>query len=294
MMTNKKEKIYPSNKIILKKETEIISHDYVDAAAQLLFNFVLAMCIKNNSNDILMKPSDYFEWRGIVRPQGKEYIKFYKDLETLKKTRITALELSDGKKIKYEWPLVAQTQTFYTSKNKTDKIKVSINPYLMKYYIWHRANIVVDINETKKLSVKYSYRLYEFLSLIKQSKNKNKIISIVDLRRILTAPSAETHSRFLKYLKAALKNLKETTNLKFMAQINVKNKKALHSAMIKFVNLDFEKSDKIFEFLQYVDEFKKQNEDAELYDMGVKGAVPVPAVLVTKRNQNRTLANNIN
>ena len=29
MMTNKKEKIYPSNKIILKKETEIISHDYV-------------------------------------------------------------------------------------------------------------------------------------------------------------------------------------------------------------------------------------------------------------------------
>ena len=42
--------------------------------------------------------------------------------------------------------------------------------------------------------------------------------------------------------------------------------------MIKFVNLDFEKSDKIFEFLQYVDEFKKQNEDAELWYGGQGGS----------------------
>ena len=263
MMTKMKEKIYPSNKIILKKETEIMVHDYVPTAAQQILNYLLAMCIKNNCNDIVMKPSEYFAWRGVARPQGNDYNKFYADLETLKKTQIIANELNNGKKIKYEWPLVAQTQTFYTDKNKTDKIIVTINPLLLKFYIWNRANIVIDINETKNLNVKYAYRLYEFLNLIKKSKNKNKIISINDLRRILTVPSTERNARFLSYLKVALQNINETTSLTFKALINVKNKKSLNTAMIKFVNLDYEKSNKIFELLHYVEAFKNEKQDAE-------------------------------
>ena len=59
-MSKMNEKIYPHNKIIVKKPEDIIAYDYVPPAAQQLFNFIVALAINSKQNIIKLKIADYF------------------------------------------------------------------------------------------------------------------------------------------------------------------------------------------------------------------------------------------
>ena len=131
------------------------------------------------------------------------------------------------------------------------EVKQKINTYQ------NRLNMAL----TKKLETKYAYRLYEFLIYNRRKKNKNKYISIDDLRRILTAPKTERNERFLLYLRKALQNINETTDLNSRAKIKTKNKRSLASAEIKFVDLGAEKAEQQYEFLIFEADFKQKNGD---------------------------------
>ena len=96
--------------------------------------------------------ADYFSWQSIIKPQGKHYMIFYRNLEKLKQTFVIAQRIENNKIIKYEWPLIAQTKTIKTIKNKIENIEITLNPYLLNYYRWQRANVPIDISETKKLN----------------------------------------------------------------------------------------------------------------------------------------------
>lgn len=255
------EKIYPSNKIIIKKPEEILSYDYVAPGAQQIFNFIILNALNSKQNTINIKVADYFYWKKITKPQGKHYALFYKNLEKLKRSFIVAETTENKKIVKYEWPLIAETKTIKTIKNRIEKIEIKLNPYVLDYYKWQRANVPININTTKNLEVKYAYRLYEFLHFQLRKNNKNKYISINDLRRILTVPKLERNERFLLYLRNAIKNVNETTELKLLAKIKAKNKKSLASAEIKFIDLTAEKAKNQFEFLLFEREIKAQNED---------------------------------
>lgn len=255
------EKIYPHNKIITKKPDDIIAFDYVSPAAQQIFNFVISRALNQKQNSINIKVADYFCWQSIIKPQGKHYMIFRKNLESLKQTFVIAQNIENNKIIKYEWPLIAETKTIKTLTNRIEKIEIKLNPYLLDYYRWHRANVPININTTKKLEAKYAYRLYEFLMYNRRKKNKNKYINIDDLRRILTAPKSERNQRFLLYLRKAVKNISETTDLQIRAKIKTKNKKSLSSAEIKFVNLSDKIAEKQYDFLIFERDFKKKNEE---------------------------------
>ena len=255
------EKIYPHNKIVVKKPEDIIAYDYVAPTAQQIFNFVILNALSKKDNTINIKVADYFTWQNIIRPQGKHYTIFHKNLESLKRTFIIAQNIEANKIIKYEWPLIAETKTIKTMKNRIETIEIKLNPYLLDYYRWQRANVPININITKKLETKYAYRLYEFLIYNRRKKNKNKYISIDDLRRILTAPKTERNERFLLYLRKALKNINETTDLNIRAKIKTKNKRSLVSAEIKFVDLGAEKAEQQYEFLIFEADFKQKNGD---------------------------------
>lgn len=229
-------RIYPTNKIIVKDPKEIKNYDYINPTAQQIFNFILAEMIKNQSNIIDLKISDFFCWLNKKHPQGNDYRNFKKQIEILKKSFIV-VEKNENKKIKrYEWPLIAQTEVTFNSNMKTEKIEITLNPYLCKYYLWQRANVPIDINITRNLNVKYSYKLFEFLSYYFRKNSKSIYISINDLRRILTTQTTESNSRFLTYLEHAIININNNTPYKIQAKIKTKNKKALASAEIKFVN----------------------------------------------------------
>ena len=197
-------KIYPANKIIIKKTEDIIRFDYVAPNTQQIFNFIILAALNQKQNTLNIKIADYFEWQNIAKPQGKHYATFYKTLEKLKHTFIMAQTIENNKIIKYEWPLIAETKTIKTLKNKTETIEIKLNPYLLEYYRWQRANVPININTTKNLDAKYAYRLYEFLIFNLRKNNKNKYIGIEDLRRILTAPKTERNERFLKYFRNAI------------------------------------------------------------------------------------------
>ena len=186
---------------------------------------------------------------------------FRKNLESLKQTFVIAQNIENNKIIKFEWPLIAETKTIKTLTNRIEKIEIKLNPYLLDYYRWHRANVPININTTKKLEAKYAYRLYEFLMYNRRKKNKNKYINIDDLRRILTAPKSERNQRFLLYLRKAVKNISETTDLQIRAKIKTKNKKSLSSAEIKFVNLSDKIAEKQYDFLIFERDFKQKNEE---------------------------------
>lgn len=254
-------KIYPANKIITKKPEDILAFGYVSPNAQQIFNYVILQALNKKENTINIKVADYYAWHNIIKPQGKHYATFYKTLEKLKHTFIMAQTIKNNKIIKYDWPLIAETKTIKTLKNRTETIEIKLNPYLLNYYRWQRANVPINIDTTKKLEAKYAYRLYEFLLYQRRKNNKNKYIGIDDLRRILTAPKTERNERFLRYLEKALKNINETTDLKICAKIKTKNKKSLASAEIKFVDLTEKISEKQFEFLIFEREIKAQNED---------------------------------
>ena len=255
------EKIYPANKIIIKKPEDIISFGYVAPAAQQIFNYVLLHALNQKQNAINLKVADYFAWQNQIKPQGKHYTIFYKNLAKLKHTFIIAQNIENNKIIKYEWPLIAEIKTVKTLKNRIETIEIKLNPYLLDYFRWQRANVPININTTKKLEAKYAYRLYEYLMYNSRKNNKNKYINIDDLRRVLTAPKTERNERFLRYLEKALKNINKTTDLKIMAKIKTKNKKSLGSAEIKFVDLSALKAQKQYEFLIFEREIKAQNED---------------------------------
>ena len=89
--------------------------------------------------------------------------------------------------------------------------------------------------------------------------NKNNYISVNDLRRILTVPSNEKNERFLRYLKKAIGNINETTDIKVIGKIKTKNKKSLASAEIKFVNLTEKIAEKQYEFLIFEREWREKN-----------------------------------
>lgn len=251
--------IYPANKIIIKKPEDIVTFDYVSPTAQQIFNFIILAALNQKQNNLNIKVSDYFNWKNIIKPQGKHYLIFYKNLEKLKHTFIIAQNIENNKIIKYEWPLIAETKTIKTLTNRIEKIEIKLNPYLLDYYRWQRANVPININTTKKLEAKYAYRLYEYLMYNRRKKNKNKYISIDDLRRILTAPKSERNERFLLYLRKALRNINETTDLQIQAKIKTKNKKSLASAEIKFVDLVAEKAERQFEFLLFEKEWHEKN-----------------------------------
>lgn len=233
-MTTKR--IYPTNKIIVKDPNEIKNYDYINPSAQQIFNFILAEMIKNKSNIIELKISDFFCWLNKKHPQGNEYRNFKKQIEILKKSFII-VEKNENQKIKrYEWPLIAQTETTFNSYLKTEKIEIALNPYLCKYYLWQRANVPIDINITRNLNVKYAYKLFEFLSYYFRKNSKPNYVSINELRRILTAPSAESNSRFLSYVERAIININDNTPYKIQAKVKTKNQKALASSEIKFIN----------------------------------------------------------
>lgn len=260
-MSKMNEKIYPHNKIIVKKPEDIIAYDYVPPAAQQLFNFIVALAINSKQNIIKLKIADYFCWANIDRPQGKNYTIFYKNVEVLKHSFVTAQTIENNKKIKYEWPLIVQTKTIKTLKNKVENIEIILNECLVKYYKWQRANVPIDITETKKLNKKYAYKLFEFLRYQQRKISKNNYISVNDLRRILTVPSTEKNERFLRYLNKAIENINETTTIKVMGKIKTKNKKSLASAEIKFVNLTEKIAEKQYEFLIFERDFKQKNEE---------------------------------
>ncbi len=253
--------IYPANKIIIKKPEDIVTFDYVSPTAQQIFNFIILAALNQKQNNLNIKVSDYFNWKNIIKPQGKHYLIFYKNLEKLKHTFIIAQNIENNKIVKYEWPLIAETKTIKTLTNRIEKIEIKLNPYLLDYYRWQRANVPININTTKKLEAKYAYRLYEYLMYNRRKKNKNKYISIDDLRRILTAPKSERNERFLLYLRKAVKNISETTDLQIRAKIKTKNKKSLSSAEIKFVNLSDKIAEKQYDFLIFERDFKAQNGD---------------------------------
>lgn len=255
------DKIYPSNKIIIKKPKDIVAFDYVSPTAQQIFNFIILAALNQKQDNLNIKVSDYFNWQNIINPQGKHYLIFYKNLEKLKHTFVIAQNIENNKIVKYEWPLIAETKTIKTLKNRIEKIEIKLNPYLLDYYRWQRANAPININVTKNLDAKYAYKLYEFLVYNHRKKNKNKYISIGDLRRILTVPKTERNERFFIYLRKAISNINKTTDLKVQVLVKTKNKKSLASAEIKFVDLLAEKAEKQFEFLIFEREIKAQNGD---------------------------------
>lgn len=255
------EKIYPHNKIVVKKPEDIIAYDYVAPTAQQIFNFVILNALSKKDNTINIKVADYFTWQNIIKPQGKHYMIFRKNLESLKQTFVIAQNIENNKIVKYEWPLIAETKTIKTLTNRIEKIEIKLNPYLLDYYRWQRANVPININTTKKLEAKYAYRLYEYLMYNRRKKNKNKYISIDYLRRILTAPKSERNERFLLYLRKAVKNISETTDLQIRAKIKTKNKKSLASAEIKFVDLSALKVQEQFEFLIFERTLREKNGD---------------------------------
>lgn len=258
-MSKMSEKIYPNNKIITKKPDDIISFDYVSPAAQQIFNFVILSALNQKQNSINIKVADYFSWQSIIKPQGKHYMIFYRNLEKLKQTFVIAQRIENNKIIKYEWPLIAQTKTIKTIKNKIENIEITLNPYLLNYYRWQRANVPIDISETKKLNKKYAYKLFEFLRYHQRKANKNNYISVNDIRRILTVPSNEKNERFLRYLNKAIENINETTDIKVIGKIKTKNKKSLASAEIKFVNLTEKIAERQYEFLIFEREWREKN-----------------------------------
>ena len=255
------DKIYPANKIIVKKPEDIISFDYVAPHTQQIFNFIILSALNAKQNKLNIKIADYFNWQNITKPQGKNYAIFYKNLEKLKHTFILAQTIENNKIIKYEWPLIAETKTIKTLKNRIETIEIKLNPYLVDYYRWQRANVPINVNITKKLETKYAYRLYEFLVYNQRKKNKNKYIGIDDLRRILTVPKSERNERFLFYLRKAIQNINETTDIKIQTKIKTKNKKALSSAVIKFIDLTDKIVENQFEFLIFERELREKNED---------------------------------
>ncbi len=253
--------IYPANKIIIKKPEDIVTFDYVSPTAQQIFNFIILAALNQKQNNLNIKVSDYFNWKNIIKPQGKHYLIFYKNLEKLKHTFIIAQNIENNKIVKYEWPLITETKTIKSLKNRIETIEIKLNPYLLNYYRWQRANVPINVNTTKKLEAKYAYRLYEYLMYNRRKKNKNKYISIDDLRRILTAPKSERNERFLLYLRKAVKNISETTDLQIRAKIKTKNKKSLSSAEIKFVNLSDKIAENQYDFLIFERDFKQKNEE---------------------------------
>lgn len=255
------EKIYPHNRIIVKKPEDIIAFDYVSPAAQQIFNFIILKALNKNQNTINLKVADYFNWIQITKPQGKHYQLFYNNIDKLKHSFIITQTLNNNKKITYEWPLIAQTKTVKTIKNKIENIEITLNPYLLNYFRWQRANVPIDVAETKKLNKKYAYKLFEFLRYEQSKTNKNNYICVNDLRRILTVPTNEKNERFLRYLNEAIKNINETTNIKVIGKIKTKNKKSLASAEIKFVNIAEQIAEKQYEFLIFERDFKQKNGD---------------------------------
>ena len=172
-------------------------------------------------------------------------------MELLKYSFVIANKIENDKKIKYEWPLIAETKTIRTFRNRIESIEIKLNPYLLNYYRWQRANVPIDINITKYLTAKYAYKLYEYISYQQRKNAKNNYIGIDDLRRILTVPKNEKNERFIKYLSKALQNINMTTELKIQAKIKTKNKKALMSAEIKFINLTSQIAQTQYEFLLF-------------------------------------------
>lgn len=245
------DKIYPTNKIIIKKPDDIIAFDYVTPAAQQIFNYIVAKAIKNNKETVIFTAKDFFFWLNKKRPQGSDYNALYRNLELLKYSFVIANKIENDKKIKYEWPLIAETKTIRTFRNRIESIEIKLNPYLLNYYRWQRANVPIDINITKYLTAKYAYKLYEYISYQQRKNAKNNYIGIDDLRRILTVPKNEKNERFIKYLSKALQNINMTTELKIQAKIKTKNKKALMSAEIKFINLTSQIAQTQYEFLLF-------------------------------------------
>lgn len=255
------DKIYPANKIIVKNPEDILSFDYLSPTVQILFNYLVSVALNNKNNIIKTKVADYFNWNNTTRPQGKHYTLFYKNLEILKHSFVVCQEVANNKKIKYEWPLIAETKTIKNLKNKTESIEITFNPYLLDFYKWQRANVQIDINVTKNLNAKYAYKLYEFLCYKFRKNAKNNNINIDELRRILTTPKNERNERFLLFLAKAIKNINETTATKVQAKVKTKNKKSLASAEIKFINLTEKIAKKQYDFLVFVRDFKQKNEE---------------------------------
>ena len=50
---------------------------------------------------------------------------FYRNLEKLKQTFVIAQRIENNKIIKYEWPLIAQTKTIKTIRNKIENIEIT-------------------------------------------------------------------------------------------------------------------------------------------------------------------------
>ena len=89
------DKIYPANKIIIKKPEDIISFGYVAPAAQQIFNYVIAQALKTNANTITIKVTDYLYWLGKTKLQGKYYMDFYRRVEDLKHTFIVLQKIEN-------------------------------------------------------------------------------------------------------------------------------------------------------------------------------------------------------
>ncbi len=255
------DKIFPSNKIIIKKPEDIISFGYVAPAAQQIFNYVIAQALKTNATTITIKVTDYLYWQKKSKLQGNYYKDFYRRVEDLKHTFIVLQKFENNRKIIYEWPLISEAKTTKTIDDKTEKIEIKLNHLLLDFYRWHFANVAININETVGLNAKYSYKLYEFLLYILRKKTKNKSIKMNELRRVLTAPERENNVRFLHFLGKAIKNINEKTALKVQAKIKTKNKKSLGSAEIKFINLSAEKALKQYEFLIFERDWREKNGD---------------------------------
>lgn len=255
------DKIYPANKIIIKKPEDIISFGYVAPAAQQIFNFVIAQALKTNANTITIKVTDYLYWQKKSKLQGNYYKDFYRRVEDLKHTFIVLQKFENNKKIIYEWPLIAEAKTTKTLDNKTEKIEIKLNNLLLDYYRWHYANVAININDTVGLTAKYSYKLYEFLLYVFRKNSKTKSIKMDELRRVLTVPERENNVRFLHFLGKAIKNINETTALKVQAKIKTKNKKSLGTAEIKFINFADKIAENQFEILLFERDIKAQNGD---------------------------------
>lgn len=256
------DKIFPSNKIIVKKPEDIISFGYVAPAAQQIFNYVIAQALKTNANTITIKVTDFLYWQNKTKLQGNYYKDFYRRVEDLKHTFVVLQKIENNKKIIYEWPLIAEAKTTKTINDKTEKIEIKLNNLLLDYYRWHFANVAININDTIGLTAKYAYKLYELLLFIFRKKSKNKSIKMDELRRILTVPKKENNVRFLHFLGKAIKNINEKTALKVQAKIKTKNKKSLGTAEIKFINFADKIAENQFEILLFEREIKAQNEDS--------------------------------
>ena len=230
------DKIFPSNKIIIKKPEDIISFGYVAPAAQQIFNYVIAQALKTNATTITIKVTDYLYWQKKSKLQGNYYKDFYRRVEDLKHTFIVLQKFENNRKIIYEWPLISEAKTTKTIDDKTEKIEIKLNHLLLDFYRWHFANVAININETVGLNAKYSYKLYEFLLYILRKKTKNKSIKMNEF-------------------------INEKTALKVQAKIKTKNKKSLGSAEIKFINLSAEKALKQYEFLIFERDWREKNGD---------------------------------